>query len=179
MVQIDRLLQRLLRDLDGALRDDHVGFARRLLAARLRDRDRREQSDADALLVLVQGLLRERQRLASHDERLTRVHHVPVRLHDALHEVRELRPIRVRRLLRVDAGDGDEEVREVQAEVPQQRLIEREHQLRLVLRPQPLERGVRDQAIVGEVDLEVGAAAQELLQGDVPVHVFRDVDASR
>ena len=115
--------------------------------------------------------------MAADDERLARVDDVPVRLHDLLHEVRELRAVRELRLHRGDVADVDEQVREIRTEAPQQRLVQGEQQLRLVLRHETLEPRVRDEAIVGEVDLEVRAGAQQLLQGHVPIDVLGDVGA--
>ena len=118
----DQRAQVVLRALDGGLGDDDALFVARDFGLRLHDVDRRHRADLDALLVVLQRLLRQRQRFLLRLQVVDGVRQIPVRV---LHVPRRLDDHRVQlnvgeiaRLL----ADRDLLADRVDREVAEQRL---------------------------------------------------------
>ena len=171
---VGRLRQQLAGDGEVVVSLDHLLLAALGVGLRLEHGDGRKQPHPHPRLVLVNGAVGERLGLALHLEVLARPDDVPVRLDHLLDEVGHLCLVLVDRGIRHLLCDAYDEVGEVPAEVPEERLDEREVERRLVLRAELLEAGIGVQPVVQEVDGRGGAGPEGLQEVQVGAPVVRD-----
>ena len=179
----DERAQVVLRRLDRRVGDDDTLFVARDLGLRLHDVDRRHRADLDALLVVLQRLLRERQRLLLRLQVADRVRQIPVRVLDAAQragdDALQLDVRQLARLLAVLHLLSDL----IDREVAGQRLREAELHVRVELRAVVVKDARRRQPLAVEVGGVIAAPGQRLAEPNArvggPIRISRHDDARR
>src|SRR3954451_12383759 len=162
----DERAQVVLRLLDVGVGDDDALVVARDLGLRLDDVDWRHGADLDALLVVLERLLRQRQRLLLRLQVVDRVDQIPVRVLHVTHRAGD-------HAAQLDVGEVAHLLAVlhllpnlVEREVAQQRLRVVDVQRRLELRAEVVQDVGRCQALVVPVRRVAAAPWQHLVQSD-------------